>query len=425
MVVHFNYVDTAYGRQARRGRAAARARGAPHPGRHALPRGAAGTGLRAARQAGIRATLATGDVNHDPEAAVADSSKVMGDAVDAFEGPNELDNAGDPGWPATLSAYMPRLAEAVRRQAPGVPVIGPSFIDPANRDRLPPDLPGSATATPIPAAAPPEAALGGGARDQAERSPAHGGLVFTETGYHNALRDRADQPPASEEAAAVYFPRLLLDRLRARGAAHVRLRAAGREARPRRWRDLQQHFGLLRNDFSPKPAFTAIKTLIAAIRRSPGPAKPRPAPDDAYAGAGADDVTRLTLVRRDGSRVVALWRPVSVWDRDSGAARTARASACPSSCASAARCATSRSGGPARRARPCDRAEGDGPAPGRRGRRDAREPPLTGPRCARLLRRRPRAGRHGHLCLLRAHPGGQPHERHRVRRGRSAPAAGA
>ncbi len=35
--------------------------------------------------------------------------------------------------------------------------------------------------------------------------------------------------------------------------------------------DPEQHFGLLRNDLSPKPAFTAVKTMIAAIRASPGP----------------------------------------------------------------------------------------------------------------------------------------------------------
>ena len=79
--------------------------------------------------------------------------------------------------------------------------------------------------------------------------------------------------------------------------------------------DPVQHWGLLRNDFSPKPAFTALKTLIAIVRGSPGPG---------LAGRlkwsleteGDDQVERLVLVRKDGSRVIALWRPVSVWDRD-------------------------------------------------------------------------------------------------------------
>ncbi len=103
VVVHLNYVDTAYGRQAD---VIARLRelGVSHI-RDAMPSPVEplGIGLKAARQAGIRATLATGDVATDPEAAVADALKVVPRPVDAFEGPNELDNSGDPGWPPTLT----------------------------------------------------------------------------------------------------------------------------------------------------------------------------------------------------------------------------------------------------------------------------------------------------------------------------------
>ena len=201
----------------------------------------------------------------------------------------------------------------MRRQAPGVPVIGPSFIDPANRDRLPPDLPGLSNGHPYPGGGPPEPALAAAVR-QADREPGSRGLVFTETGYHNALNDSADQPPASEEAAAVYFPRLLLDAF-GLGARRTFIYELLDEKPDPGLADHQQHFGLLRNDFSPKPAFTAIRTLIAAIRRSPGPGD-RERLRWTLSGDGAEDVTRLTLVRRDGSRVLALWRPVSVWDRE-------------------------------------------------------------------------------------------------------------
>jgi hypothetical protein len=315
VVVHLNYVDTAYGRQAD---VIARLRelGVSHI-RDAMPSPVEplGIGLKAARQAGIRPTLATGDVATDPEAAVADALKVVPGAVDAFEGPNELDNSGDPGWVSTLTAYMPKLAAAVRRQAPGVPVIGPSFIDPANRGRLPADLPGLGNGHPYPGGGPPEPALAAAAR-QAERDPGARGFVFTETGYHNALNDSADQPPASEQAAAVYFPRLLLDAF-GLGARRTFIYELLDEKPDPGLTDLQQHFGLLRNDFSPKPAFAAIRTLIAAVRHSPGPGE-----DErlrwTLSGDGSEDVTRLTLVRRDGSRVLALWRPVSVWDREAG-----------------------------------------------------------------------------------------------------------
>ena len=251
-------------------------------------------------------------MKRDPGSAVADSLQVMGDDVDAFEGPNELDNGGDPNWPATLRAYMPALASAVRDQAPGVPVIGPSFVNPANRGRLPADLPGLFNAHPYPGGGPPETVLGDAAREYAGE-PRKGGMVFTETGYHNALRDTADQPPASEAAAAVYFPRLLVTAFGV-GARRTFIYELLDEKPDPGLGDLQQHFGLLRNDLSPKPAFTAIKTLIAAVSASPG-AGERARLRWRLRVDGDDQVEHLTLRRRDGSRVIALWRPVSVWDQ--------------------------------------------------------------------------------------------------------------
>ena len=151
-----------------------------------------------------------------------------------------------------------------------MPVIGPSFVDSANRRRLPADLPGLFNAHPYPGGGPPETVLGDAAREYSSE-PRRSGMVFTETGYHNALRDTTDQPPASEEAAAVYFPRLLVTAFGV-GARRTFIYELLDEKPDPGLGDLQQHFGLLRNDLSPKPAFTAIKTLIAAVNASPGEA---------------------------------------------------------------------------------------------------------------------------------------------------------
>ena len=95
VVVHFVYTDTAYARQAEL-LARMRELGIRHV-REGMPDGRAPliAGLTAARAAGIRATL-VGEPDSDPDAAVAESVALMGDAIDAFEGPNELDNLGDP-----------------------------------------------------------------------------------------------------------------------------------------------------------------------------------------------------------------------------------------------------------------------------------------------------------------------------------------
>jgi hypothetical protein len=313
VVVHFNYVGTAYERQpevlsrlrelgVQNIRDAMPSRGEPLE-----------AGLRAARQQGIRATLATGDPGRDPASAVADSVAVMGHDIAAFEGPNELDNSGDPAWPATLRSFMPALEDAVRERAPGVPLIGPSFINPASRSQVPPDLPGLLNGHPYPGGKPPESVIGDAVREL-ERSAPKRGMVFTETGYHNALAASSDHPPVSEDAAAVYLPRLLVTAFGA-GVRRTFIYQLADEVPDPALGDPEQQFGLLRSDLSPKPAFTAVQTVIAALRASPGERSGgEPAWNLSVRGSG--EVQHLTLVRRDGSRLIALWRPVSVWDRD-------------------------------------------------------------------------------------------------------------
>jgi hypothetical protein len=313
VVTHLSYTDTAYGRQPE---VIERLRelGVRHIREAAPPRiGPLTDGLRAARAVGIRATLGSGDLASDPAAWVADSLAVMGDAVGGFEAPNELDNGGDPAWPQKLSSYMPALAAAVREQAPGVPVIGPSFIDPASRARIPGDLPGLFNGHPYSGGEPPEGALAQALSERRATMPRRGAM-FTETGYHNALAATTGQPPASEEAAAVYLPRLLATAFGA-GVRRTFVYELLDEQPDPGLANSEQHFGLLRNDLSPKPAFTAIQTLIAALRSTPGP---RAGGQLAWelSTDGDEQIERLTLARPDGSRAIALWRPVSVWDRD-------------------------------------------------------------------------------------------------------------
>jgi hypothetical protein len=313
VVTHLSYVDTAYGRTADV-LAKLRELGVRHIREAAPPPvGQLADALRQARAVGLKATVGTGDVGVDPAQTVRDSLGVLGDAVAAFEAPNELDNSGDPAWAAKLTDYMPRLATAVAEQAPGVPVIGPSLIDASHRGKLPADLPGLFNAHPYPGGLPPEPAV---ELALAERraSARNKKVVFTETGYHNALAAQVDQPPTSEAAAAVYIPRLLATAFGA-GVQRTFLYELIDNRPDPGLGDPIQHWGLLRNDFSPKPAFTAVKTLIAAVRASPGP---RTSGSLGWA-LRVDDgsrVDRVALVRPDGSLAIALWRPVSVWDRD-------------------------------------------------------------------------------------------------------------
>jgi hypothetical protein len=308
---HFNYLDTAY---ARRPEIVARIRelGIRHV-RAAMPTppvGPIADGLRELKAVGVRGTLGTGDPNVDPARAVADALAVMRGSIAAFEGPNELDHGADAMWPAKLRSYMPVLQAATRSQAPGIPLVGPSFSKIGN-NRLGLTLPGMVNLHPYPGGKPPEPVFGAALEEVANGQGK--GVVFTETGYHNAMNDTAAQPPVSEAVAAIYFPRLLVTAFGA-GVKRTFVYELADERPDPALANPEEHFGLLRSDLSPKPAFLAIKTLIAALRLSPGPAPRSGGPDWEVHAPGDTDVERLRLVRRDGSQVIALWRPVSVWD---------------------------------------------------------------------------------------------------------------
>jgi hypothetical protein len=310
---HFNYADTAY---LHRDTVLARLRelGVRHV-RDAAPHEAPAlaAGLRGAADLGVRLTLGAGDVRIRPADGVRASEEAVGDAVTAYEGPNEIDNGGRPDWPVKLRTQMSELRSAVGRLAETVPVVGPSLMDTVHHATVDDATFDQANLHPYPGALPPERPLAEAVA--ALRSVGvHKPVVFTETGYHNALAATTGQPASSEAAAAAYLPRALLHAF-AMGVERTFVYELLDERPDPQLADPEQHFGLLRHDLSRKPAFRAIRNLLRAVRRSPGSARRRP-PAAATAAHGA--LERLDLERADGSRVLALWRPVSVWDRHRG-----------------------------------------------------------------------------------------------------------
>lgn len=97
----------------------------------------------------------------------------------------------------------------------------------------------------------------------------------TEAGFHTALRARTGQPPLSERVGAVYLERTFLEHF-AMGVGRTYAYELVDEKPDPAGREPEWHFGLLRNDFSPKPAFTALRNLLAVVGSDPGIAPPRP-----------------------------------------------------------------------------------------------------------------------------------------------------
>jgi hypothetical protein len=237
-------------------------------------------------------------------------------AVASLEGPNEYDIQGDSNWAATLRDYQRDLYEQVKSNPAldRIPVVGPSLVQPESREQLG-DISrwlDYGNMHPYPSGSPPDrdSQLGqelGWAAVNADSKR----VQATETGYHNAVKSDAPHRPASEDAAGIYIPRLYLDYFRRGVARTFAYELVDEHPDPPR-ENLEANFGLLRNDFSEKPAFVALKRLIALLR-DPGPSFKPGALD--YSIEGAPPTLRQVLLeKRDGSLYLALWDEVSVWD---------------------------------------------------------------------------------------------------------------
>jgi len=239
-------------------------------------------------------------------------------AAAAVEAPNEYDKyVGGPRWASRLGAYERELHRTAKAHpfVRSLPLLGPSLATLDGPQRVG-DLgpwvdvgnihPYTGGQSPHPEHL----------RSELERASVTSGrkpVWATEAGFHNALRAVDGQPPVSERAGAVYLLRTFLEHFRD-GIGRTYAYELIDEKPDRGATDPEQHFGLLRHDFTPKPAYSALKNLLAVVGRGERRSPLRPLRIDMPGPEG--DVRRLVLQKPDGTYVVALWRLASVWDAD-------------------------------------------------------------------------------------------------------------
>jgi hypothetical protein len=235
-------------------------------------------------------------------------------SVDFLEWPDERDRPGGSAWVPELVSWGRRLylhakADPLLRH---VPVVGPSLVRNASAAIL-----GDQSAfldrgaiQPYTGALSPrrEHILAELARIRAVSGDKP--VIAAEVGFHTALRaERPEQPAADEATAAVYTLRALLEHY-ADGIERTYLyELVDESVSPTR---SGQNYGLLRTDFSPKPAFTAVKNLLTMVGTT-GPARVTPLQ---YRVSGeASDLRDLVLQQDARTYLLVLWRTASVWDR--------------------------------------------------------------------------------------------------------------
>ena len=230
---------------------------------------------------------------------------------EAYEEPNEYDASGGPVWQSTLEQFVARMSHAVRSdpRTSQFRIVGPSFTSAdAIRQSAPlekyfdygnlhnyfggrnPGTPGWGE-------------NGYGSYDWslglARRAWPAKEVITTETGYMN---DPTVPDSVPEEISAKYLPRLLLEQYR-RGIKRTYIHELLDEG-------LKNHadksFGLVRTDFSRKPAFSAVSSMLRLLTDKGAAFAPESV--DLTMEGGTADLEYVLFEKRDGRFLLALWK---------------------------------------------------------------------------------------------------------------------
>jgi hypothetical protein len=241
-------------------------------------------------------------------------NELSGETIESIEGPNEFDVSHQSDWTAIDQSYQAQIFSAVHSMSSShsIAVIGPSLAFASNGSRLG-DLSthlDEGNLHPYPAGKMPSIVIPGQIaleRIVCDNKP----IVFTESGYHNAINVRNDQPGISEAAAARYIPRLFLENF-LHGIPRTYLYEFMDEAPEPRLTDPQMHWGLVRADGSEKPAFSALENLIQLVS---DPAEPRTLQPLRWTlDSTSEQIHHILLQKSNGAFLLILWQEVPSYD---------------------------------------------------------------------------------------------------------------
>jgi hypothetical protein len=270
----------------------------------------------------------------------------LGGTAEAVEGPNESDNprlrygvgAGsatvNPLWASELRSFMTSYFRGFKGDArfARTPFWGPSFMTQAGRTEYAAQ-PGAAAlmdranAHAYPGGKPPEDTI---PAEMDAVASAFGDVgrrpIVTETGYHNALKERNRwHPGVSERAQAIHLARAVLTSFAA-GAPRTYIYQLLDQSPEPGLRDKEEHFGLVGGSGSGddpdgwtvrrKPAFHTIRELLSIARDGGSGTAPKSL-DYALSGEPSS-VERVLLARRGGAVDLVLWNAVPVYSPSAG-----------------------------------------------------------------------------------------------------------
>jgi hypothetical protein len=317
VVTHLRYTDTSYGRHSDVVEPRLRELGIRNI-RDGSNDAAMFEKLNRLANFGIRSTLVMDPRDGiTPDNAVELLKKVL-PSVRAIEGPNEWDvnstlTYKGKSFPDGVVDYQTDLYKAVKGDAATsfVSVLAPSMAIPENGSRM-------ASLQSVVDGGNMHSYAGGNQPDQdldtrwipdTKKVSGDHAIVATETGWHNAVNDaNASQKGVSEEVSSKYIPRLFLEYFN-RGVTRTFLYELMDE---RAKSDMENNFGLIRADGTPKPAFYALKNLISLLQDPQGSSASGSL--SYYLTGDTKDVQHTLLKKSNGDLYLVMWLDVTSTD---------------------------------------------------------------------------------------------------------------
>lgn len=150
--------------------------------------------------------------------------------------------------------------------------------------------------------------------NQARRVASDKQVISSETGWHNYVGNPGGHRGTPKSVVGKYLPRLYLEQFNRGIVRSYPYEFIDERNDPY---DLENNFGMLHADGSSKPAYTALKNLIALLRDDGAAFK---AGSLTYSLNGYVDKLHHTLLqKRDGTFYLALWVEAYNWEPDAKA----------------------------------------------------------------------------------------------------------
>ena len=235
----------------------------------------------------------------------------------AFEGPNEVDN-NNGNWGGKLTygewarTYQGAMYAHAKKIAPSISVLGLTVTSAAGAHEVGDisAISDAGTLHPYPDGDVPTASLAKMQRDFASMEAAKKPWWVTETGYHTSpnATEALYQPGVSDIAQSKYVPRLYLDYFAA-DIPYTSVYELIDEHDDKT--NAEANYGLMYYDGEPKPAYGALKNLLALLSDRGAPFTPSSLD---YTLTGATSTIRQSLFeKRDGRFYLVLWNDVPVY----------------------------------------------------------------------------------------------------------------